>query len=295
MQRTLLLTVVFVSMTGAVAAPFGFSQDLKPGVDKDLTNDLALLQGTWTIDHGNPPDTRSIKTIEGNRETLQRYDIKSGMLKGERSVEFALSKSGSLRVFTFYPAGGSLEEGASHVYKIEDETLIEVTGLLEDGDYRDSQPGFGVSRWKHVDDKDAARLSAQIAKDRATDLALLQGTWTMDHGNQGKGPPDTRSIKTIEGNRETVQRFDIATGELKSEHSIEFALSRSGSGRVFTFYPVGGSPEDGASYVYKIENNTLIEVSGLLHGDEYTNFQPRFGVWRWKRVDDKKSARHEEM
>lgn len=131
--------------------------------------------------------------------------------------------------------------------------------------------------------EDAAK---ELDKELAADLVLLQGTWTMDHGGGGKGPPDTRSIKTIEGNKETVKRFDITTGKLKHEHTVNFILSKSGGARVFTFYPDGGTPEDGLSYVYKLQDKLFIEVAGLLDDKAFKNFYPRFGVWRWKRVED---------
>jgi hypothetical protein len=120
----------------------------------------------------------------------------------------------------------------------------------------------------------------------AADLALLQGSWELLHGNEGKGEPNTRSVKTIEGNVETLRRYSIKTGKLNREHSVAFKLSKSGNVRVFTFYAVGSSPEYGASYVYKVDKNNFYDIPGLLHGDEYRNYQDQPKVWHWKRVVD---------
>jgi hypothetical protein len=118
----------------------------------------------------------------------------------------------------------------------------------------------------------------------AEDLKLLQGKWEMLHGNEGKGPPTIRSVKEISGNRETVRRYEIATGKLLREHSVDFTLSTSGNVRVFTFYGVGGDPKQGASFVYKVTADYFYDVPGLLQGDTYRNYQDSPTVWRWKRV-----------
>ena len=49
---------------------------------------------------------RFVKMIIGNRETLRRYSIETGELQSERTVEFRLSQSGPVRVFSFRPIGG---------------------------------------------------------------------------------------------------------------------------------------------------------------------------------------------
>jgi hypothetical protein len=127
-------------------------------------------------------------------------------------------------------------------------------------------------------------------KELAADLALLQGTWELLHGNEGKGPPSTRSVKTITGNTETLRRYSIETGMLNHEHSVEFELSQSGDVRVFTFFGLGGSPENGMSYVYKVDKNNFFDIPGLLHGDRYHNYQSQPKVWHWKRVVETDTA-----
>lgn len=123
-------------------------------------------------------------------------------------------------------------------------------------------------------------------RDLAADLALLQGSWELLHGNDGKGQPDTRSVKTIDGNKETLRRYSAKTGELLREHTVEFQLSKSGAVRVLTFFAVGGSPRRGLSYVYKVDKDNFYDIPGLLHGDEYRNYGPAPQVWHWKRIPE---------
>ena len=124
-------------------------------------------------------------------------------------------------------------------------------------------------------------------KDIAADWKLLQGTWELIHGNEGKGRPTIRTLKTIEGNKETLRRYAIDTGKMVHEHSVELQLTKSGSVRVCTFYGVGGSPENGASFVYKVDKENFWDIPGVLQGDEYRNYQNDPTVWHWKRVDYK--------
>ena len=118
----------------------------------------------------------------------------------------------------------------------------------------------------------------------AQDLKLLQGQWEMLHGNEGRGEPTIRSVKEIEGNRETLRRYDARTGQLTHEHSVEFTLSRSGDVRVCTFYSVGGDAKDGLSFVYKVDAENFYDIPGLLDGDKYRNYQQMPRLWHWKRV-----------
>lgn len=123
-----------------------------------------------------------------------------------------------------------------------------------------------------------------VDQELAGDLKLLQGTWELVHGNEGKGRPTTRSVKTIVGNQETLRRYSIKTGKLVREHSVEFKLSKSGNVRVMTFYRVGGSPEQGLSYVYKVNEENFWDIPGLLQGGLYRNYQDTPTIWHWKRV-----------
>ncbi len=134
--------------------------------------------------------------------------------------------------------------------------------------------------WTSADDGGASD------PDLAKDLEMLQGSWELRHGTDAAGRSTTRSIKTIEGSVETLRRFNARTGDKTHEHSVEFQLSKSGAVRVFTFYPVGGSPENGASFVYKLGKDDFWDIPGLLQGEEYRNYQQDPTVWHWKRIDE---------
>jgi hypothetical protein len=121
----------------------------------------------------------------------------------------------------------------------------------------------------------------------AQDLQLLQGKWEMFHGNEGTGPPTIHSIKEIKGNQETLRRYDVKSGKMTREHSVDFTLTNSGNVRVFTFYPVGGDPKQGLSFVYKVDAENFYDIPGLLHGDPYRNYQESPKVWHWNKVKDK--------
>lgn len=116
------------------------------------------------------------------------------------------------------------------------------------------------------------------------DLTRLQGAWELRHGNEGKGDPTIRSVKTIIGNRETLRRYAIATGELLSERTVEFRLSQSGPVRVFSFRPVGGESSDEYSYVYILTNDEFYDVTGALHGTEFRDYSRTPAMWRWTRA-----------
>lgn len=117
-------------------------------------------------------------------------------------------------------------------------------------------------------------------------MQLLQGTGEQHHGGQRTGKPTTRSVKTIVGNKETLQRFNIATGKKTQKHTVEFKLTKSGSVRVMTFFRVGGTPDYGMSYVYKVGEQNFWDIPGLLQDDEYRNYQNEPTIWHWKHVKD---------
>ena len=125
----------------------------------------------------------------------------------------------------------------------------------------------------------------------ARDLELLQGKWELLHGNEGKGAATILSVKEIKGNRETLRRYDVKTGKLTREHSVDFTLSSSGSVRVFTFYGVGGDPKQGQSFVYKLDADNFYDIPGVLQGDTYRNYQDRPSVWHWKKVKEEKEEK----
>jgi hypothetical protein len=122
----------------------------------------------------------------------------------------------------------------------------------------------------------------------AKDLEFLQGKWELFHGNEGKGEPTIHSVKEIKGNQETLRRYDVKSGKMTHEHSVDFTLASSGSVRVFTFYPVGGNPKQGQSFVYKVDAENFYDIPGLLQGEMYRNYQESPKIWHWKKVKEPK-------
>ena len=121
--------------------------------------------------------------------------------------------------------------------------------------------------------------------DLAADLKLLQGSWELVTQTEGLNAPTMRSVKTIEGNRETVKRYRLPSGEQATEQTVEFKLSKNGDVRVFTFFPVGVTAAEGKSYVYRVDHDSFYDVPGLLDDKRYDNYQVLPKVWRWKRID----------
>ena len=138
---------------------------------------------------------------------------------------------------------------------------------------------------------DSQAVKTSEDKDLAADLKLLQGSWELLHGNEGKGRPTVRSVKTIEGNKETFRRYSLDTGKMTREHSAELQLTKSGDIRVCTFYPVGGSPDNGMSFVYKVDEENFWDIPGILQGDEYRNYQQTPTIWHWKRIAEEKAKK----
>ena len=128
----------------------------------------------------------------------------------------------------------------------------------------------------------------QAAEDSALpqDLKLLQGKWELMHGNENAGAPSIRSVKEIQGNRETLRRYDVKSGALTREHSVDFKLTQSGAVRVFTFYPVGGDAKQGQSFIYKVDAENFYDIPGLLQQGDYRNYQESPRVWHWKKVKE---------
>lgn len=113
------------------------------------------------------------------------------------------------------------------------------------------------------------------------ELAGLQGTWELQRksGNQ-----TLRSVKVIEGNGTTLQRFD-GNGRLYWAHTSEFKLDVADRVRTFTFFnlEVTAGPSKGrksnqeSTFIYKVTGDKLVEARGLLadDGDE----EPQLSVW----------------
>lgn len=127
----------------------------------------------------------------------------------------------------------------------------------------------------------------EVDESLKADLKLYQGSWELLHRDEGDGPT-VRSVKTVKGNRSTVRRYSIATGELQYEHTARFKLTQSGPVRVLTFH-LGDSGGSGLSYAYQITENDFFEVLGLLQSDDFNGYGKMPTVYHWKRIDDEET------
>lgn len=116
---------------------------------------------------------------------------------------------------------------------------------------------------------------------KADSLSELQGKWEMTLTIDGQS---IRTIKTIKGSQETIQRFDARTNKLIGEHSSDLEASVDGDVKILTFQ-ILGQPVAPKSYVYKVENDNLYEITGILNEKKYENNVKTLRIYRWKRVD----------
>ncbi|QDU03212.1 hypothetical protein V6x_29240 [Gimesia chilikensis] len=125
------------------------------------------------------------------------------------------------------------------------------------------------------------------------DLKKLQGTWELYHGNELKGAPTIRSVKIIKGNIETMQRYNLQ-GKLAREWQVEFILQKDGDLKIFTYYPVGGKPGQGASFLYRIQGDRFFDVPGMFSEKKYRNYLREPAFWVWNRVKDEDADRQKQ-
>lgn len=111
----------------------------------------------------------------------------------------------------------------------------------------------------------------------AVDLESIQGIWEVAEWNLR-----FRAIKRIDGDRETLSVYD-PDGRLVSEHVATLKLQRMGLVRVITwdsevtFGLTKGRKSRGA-YVYRVKDAQLLEIEGLLIGDEES--EPKTTAWK---------------
>lgn len=120
-------------------------------------DELSKLQGRWerqlSAEEMNSGLDRVVKEVKGNKETVTYYGEDEKVLR-RHTVEFTLSRSGDLHVFTFTnmevtdgPAKGTkMKEPYSYVYRVDDKHFFEVYGLLPG---QEREPVV-ARRWKRV-------------------------------------------------------------------------------------------------------------------------------------------------
>jgi hypothetical protein len=128
-------------------------------------------------------------------------------------------------------------------------------------------------------------LSAFAAADEnADELKRLEGRYERTYTNMAG--TWFRATKEIVGNQETVTHFDDV-GNVVTAHTTTIKVEKRGPVRVFSFFnaAVTAGPNKGAqqfetvSYIYRVDNDSFVEVWGMLEGDP----NPPQAL-RWKRI-----------
>jgi hypothetical protein len=115
--------------------------------------DLKQIQGMWTrpLQIDDSASGRVTKEVKGNVETVTYYD-NEGNVQNAHTTRIKLQRAGPIRIFAYsdvtYIAGpkkGEKQEGGgAYIYKVVDDTFIEIWGVLGDSDDR-----IHALRWKH--------------------------------------------------------------------------------------------------------------------------------------------------
>ena len=122
-----------------------------------------------------------------------------------------------------------------------------------------------------------ANASVENDQELADDLKKLQGKWTEI--NSGDSP--LTMTQEFVGQTSTTHFID-KNGKVDHGHSGRLTLSRSGGAKVLTSY-IGNSKNDGYSFIYHIEGDTLSIVSKMLSN---RNSLPVVEFHQWKKVQD---------
>jgi hypothetical protein len=117
------------------------------------------------------------------------------------------------------------------------------------------------------------------------DLRQIQGLWVQTTPGEGFFSKPRRTTKEVKGDTETVTYYD-GNGEVVRAHTAKIRLGRAGPLKTFTYYDItytagpnkGQKGEGEKTYVYKIPNDTFVEIWGVLDDSD-----ARVHALRWKR------------
>ena len=133
-------------------------------------------------------------------------------------------------------------------------------------------------------DPEAAKKLFDLPEASEEEYAQVEGTWEL--AQDTNAVEGMLRVKTHQGGKTTVTAHD-ADGNIVSQHNSEYKLKKSGMARIFVFFNV--VPTTGPSkgrklpgpfyYAYNVQDNTFLEVYGILAGDDRS---PR--VLRWNRA-----------
>jgi hypothetical protein len=152
---TLWVTCLGYGMAGA-AEDAAQAEKEKPSQEFELVpapaEDLEAIQGVWSRTErvGLFGKQRMTKEIKGDTESVTIY-TSSGEVSSAHTVKVELRRAGPIKVFMFKDQtftagpnqGQTMDATIGYVYKVVDDTFIEIWGILEEGDAE-----VRVLRWK---------------------------------------------------------------------------------------------------------------------------------------------------
>jgi uncharacterized protein (TIGR03067 family) len=114
------------------------------------------------------------------------------------------------------------------------------------------------------------------------DLAQLQGFWERKTGEDVPGL--VRATKEIRGTHETITYYGQGDKVLRA-HEVDLTVGRRDGVRIFTYsnWTATEGPDKGhkspapVSYIYRADENTIVEVWGFLPGQELR--PPQVAMW----------------
>ncbi len=291
-----------------------------PREDDLLRQDLKRLIGRWKRSvPNNAAQLREVLTIDGDHDTLDVLD-KDGALVARYTSQIKLERAGDVRIYNRsnieLVKGRALPylasaETQSFIVQFTKHGFCEVTGLLHGRSGTRSR--LNAAYWKGFDAPDgdedaneddeepapakppvaepvgkAAERRAQEANDPELkrDLELFQGSWEIVERDP-QGNVAATNEKVVKGNTERLTRAD-AEGQVTHSHTVKFRLDKYGPVRIVSFYDwnIDAGPQAGPhlageyAFLYRVDNNRLIDAPGLFVSRPSYRDKPQIIVWR---------------
>ena len=133
----------------------GAPKSVDPSVqsDPELARDLKTLQGRWRNKQWKSGKLveHMVVTFDGQNSTTEWLDEDENVIRG-RSLEFELSRSGGVKVYTAF-AGGMKSSGGAFIYQLKPNRFFLVSGMLAN---RQSLPETEMRIFYRIKENDVA-------------------------------------------------------------------------------------------------------------------------------------------